>query len=249
MQNISRHISQDIPLFHCDDCQTNPDDPPIWYFQFFVKSLDSISFFCSLQVWVHGLPDYFDRNCLGLSYIWLCKFSCKKNNCLLVLYMVFLLFKTIGCLFYIRLCKFSSFLKQLVVNFENILQVLKPLLGPFLARSVMPPINAILDKYCIWSHLYLITSCFFLHCVSYIFTVTINMMIPGLPQQVFHPFLMIATYFHHQQFHWHDHKKTIITLDMDRLLDLWFFNLLLYVLVIAAFATFLILDTKVVALD
>ena len=36
---------------------------------------------------------------------------------------------------------------------------------------------------------------------------------------------------------------------MDRLLDLWFFNLLLYVLVIAAFATFLILDTKVVALD
>ena len=75
------------------------------------------------------------------------------------------------------------------------------------------------------------------------------MMIPGLPQQLFDPFLMIATYFHHQHFHWHDHKKTIITLDMDRLLDLWFFNLLLYVLVIAAFATFLILDTKVVALD
>ena len=204
MQNISRHISQDIPLFHCDDCQTNPDDPPIWYFQFFVKSLDSISFFCSLQVWVHGLPDYFDRNCLGLSYIWLCKFSC--------------------------------FLKQLVSNFENMLQVLKPLLGPFLARSVMPPINAILDKYCIWSHprQVLITPCLFLHCVSYVF--------------ISCTFLMIATYFHHQHFHWHDHKK-IITLDMDRLLDLWFFNLLLYVLVIAAFATFLILDTKVVALD
>ena len=147
-----------FPLWGLSDQPRWPSD--LVFSVFFVKSLDSISFFCSLQVWVHGLPDYFDRNCLGLSYIWLCKFSC--------------------------------FLKQLVSNFENMLQVLKPLLGPFLARSVMPPINAILDKYCIWSHhrkvLYLITPCFFLHCASYIFTVTINMMIPGLPRQVFDPF-------------------------------------------------------------
>jgi len=52
--------------------------------------------------------------------------------------------------------------------------VLKPLLGPFMARTVMPPINAVMDK----------------------------------------------------------------------LLDLWFFNLAIYVLVVAAFATYLIFDTK-----
>jgi len=52
--------------------------------------------------------------------------------------------------------------------------VLKPLLGPFMARTVMPPINAALDK----------------------------------------------------------------------LMDFWFFNLSLYVLVVAAFATYLIIDTK-----
>ena len=153
------------------------------------------------------------------------------------------------------------------------LQVLKPLLGPFLARSVMPPINAILDKYCIWSHLYLITSstsivfdhtllfsslcflhfhCYHKHDDSWLASTSI-WSVPSILSQEYWNFhflhLMIATYFHHQHFHWHDHKKTIITLDMDRLLDLWFFNLLLYVLVIAAFATFLILDTKVVALD
>ena len=37
-----------------------------------------------------------------------------------------------------------------------------------------------------------------------------------------------------------------LLISIIRLLDLWFFNLSLYLLIVAAFATYLIIDTKVI---